>query len=138
MTDQSTDQNELMDAIIQGIQDAEVSLLYTQGLGQVHEPVGQVARAMVSEAESVLDEVSFSVDIKDGQSVDLATVRAAIATVALAMSVGAMEVVKRAVVNPVSGPRDRHDAVKGIAEIADQVAEEVTTNDTLLLTIGAS
>ena len=133
MTDQSTDQNELMDVIIQGIRDAEVSLLYTQRLGQVHEPVGQVARAMVAEAENVLDGVSFSVDLMDGQPVDLATVRAAVATVALAMSVGAIEVVKRAVVNPVADPRDRHDAVKAIAEIADQVAEEGTTDDTLLL-----
>ena len=131
MTDQSTSQDELKDAIIQGMRDAEISPLYTQGLGQVHEPVGQLARAMINEAEAVLDGVTFSVDLEDGQPVELATIRAAVATVVLALSVGANEAVKQAVVNPIADTRDRHDAVRVIAEAADQVAEEGATDDTL-------
>ena len=56
----------------------EISLLCTKGLGQIHEPVGQLARAMITEAEAVLDGVTYSVELGDGQPMDLATVRAAV------------------------------------------------------------
>ena len=56
----------------------EISLLYTQGLGQIHEPVGQLARTMITEAEAVLDGVTYSVELADDQPMDLATVRAAV------------------------------------------------------------
>ena len=52
--------------------------MYTQGLGQIHEPVGQLARTMITEAEAVLDGVTYSVELADGQPMDLATVRAAV------------------------------------------------------------
>ena len=135
MTDQSPVEDQLKAAVIQGMQDAKTSLLYAQGLGQVHGPVGQLARAMIAEAEEAIHGVSFNTESSDDQTATLADVRAAVAVMALALSVGANEVVKRVVVRPIADVRGKHDAAKDIAEVADRVAEDGTTDNTLRIAL---
>ncbi len=131
MTNQPAERDELKAAIIQGMQDAVISLLYTQGLGQAYGPVGQLARAMTAEAVALLETETLDAELPVCRLGDMATVRVATATAALAMSIAANEVVKQTMVNPVADARGRHDTVKAIAETADQVCEEGTTDDTL-------